>query len=122
MDAADKGKSGEEMALLLLENEGYELLDRNYSFGPCEIDLILLDGETLVFVEVKQRSAGVPRLAVDRAKQARICRAALQYALSTDRMDSPMRFDVVEVQRQGGELRLRHLKNAFEFIKGRYFA
>ena len=122
MDARDKGQSGEDMALLLLQKKGYSLLARNFSYGPYEIDLIVQDGETLVFVEVKARTQAVPRLAVDKRKQANICRAALHYAQTTGRMESPMRFDVVEVQRQGGEMRLRHLENAFEFIKGRYFA
>ena len=43
-------------------------------------------------------------------------------ALTTQWKEDKLRFDVVEIQRQGGELRLRHLPGAFEFIKGRYFA
>lgn len=122
MRAGEKGRSGEELALLYLQSKGYALLEQNFRFQRCEIDLILRDGETLVFVEVKQRSREVPRLAVDRAKQQRLCRAALGYAAQTGCLDRPLRFDVVEVLRQGGELRLRHLPGAFEFIKGRYFA
>lgn len=122
MRAGEKGRSGEELALLYLQNKGYALLEQNFRFQRCEIDLILRGGETLVFVEVKQRSREVPRLAVDRAKQQRLCRAALGYAVQQGCLDRPLRFDVVEVLRQGGELRLRHLPGAFEFIKGRYFA
>ena len=56
MRPGEKGRSGEELALLYLQNKGYALLEQNFRFQRCEIDLILRDGETLVFVEVKQRS------------------------------------------------------------------
>lgn len=122
MNTRQIGKSGEELAAAYLENKGYAILRANYVFDHCEIDLIAQDQDTLVFVEVKRRKNGLPRLSVDRRKQQRICRAALGYAQTQGKLQCPMRFDVVEVFDEGGQMRLHHIPYAFDFIKGGYFA
>ncbi len=122
MNTRQIGKSGEELAAAYLENKGYAILRTNYVFDHCEIDLIAQDQDTLVFVEVKRRKNGLPRLSVDRRKQQRICRAALGYAQTQEKLQCPMRFDVVEVFDEGGQMRLHHIPYAFDFIKGGYFA
>ena len=122
MNTRQIGKSGEELAAAYLESKGYAILRTNYVFDHCEIDLIAQDQDTLVFVEVKRRKNGLPRLSVDRRKQQRICRAALGYAQTQGKLQSPMRFDVVEVFDEGGQMRLHHIPYAFDFIKGGYFA
>ena len=88
----------------------------NYRFG--ELDLVMLDGDTLVFVEVKTRSSprfGTPAEAVDIRKQRRICGAALQYVSDNAAGDTPARFDVIEVFAENGGFRVRHITDAFSF-------
>ncbi len=54
----EKGKEAENAALEYLTAKGYTLLARNWRSSYSEVDLVMRDGETLVFVEVKGRSAG----------------------------------------------------------------
>lgn len=99
MDKREKGAYGEALALDYLEKQGYILLFRNARFGHDEIDLILRDGDTTVFAEVKARSSrafGFPREAVDARKQQRMVRAAQAYMQSAGQ-DEKARFDVLEV-------------------------
>jgi putative endonuclease len=51
-----KGNKGEDIAVKLLQEKGYTILDRNWSYGKKELDIIALDGEVLVIVEVKSRT------------------------------------------------------------------
>ncbi len=106
------GKAGEDLALSHLLSLGYTLLERNYRGRRGEIDLVLRDGETVVFVEVKRRTSGafgLPEEAVDGRKQRRIAAVAAGYLARHGLADRPCRFDVVAVQ--GGEV--RHLIGAF---------
>ncbi len=101
------------IALTYLQKQGYILVCRNARFGHDEIDLILLDGETTVFVEVKARSTdkfGLGREAVDTRKQKRMIRAAKAYMMKNG-AEIPARFDVVEVDLCSGEI--EHFVNAF---------
>src|SRR5262249_31934671 len=73
------GGGGEQVAARYLRRCGYFILERNYRAAGAEIDLVAIEGETLVFVEVKARSGmlfGAPVEAVDKNKQVRIRRAA----------------------------------------------
>lgn len=114
MNLRRQGAQYERMAEMYLIEQGAALLARNYRALGGEVDLIVkMDGAT-VFVEVKQRSTlqkGTPGMAVDRAKQARISRAALLYLKQNKLLDTKVRFDVVEIL--DGEV--RHLKAAFPF-------
>jgi putative endonuclease len=51
------GRSGEDRAAKHLASRGYTILERNYTAPQGELDLIALDGDTLVFVEVKTRTS-----------------------------------------------------------------
>ncbi len=51
------GKQGEEIASEYLINKGFKIIERNWRAGRYEIDIIAIDNNTLVFVEVKTRSA-----------------------------------------------------------------
>ena len=65
------GKSGERLAEEYLRKKGYRFVERNYTTEIGEIDLILTDGNCLVFVEVKARASeefGRPAEAVDHRK------------------------------------------------------
>lgn len=86
------------------------VLRRRFQGGAGEADLILLDGDTLVFVEVKQRSGSTPaEWSVTPDKQARLRSAALAYLAEVGEHERPVRFDVVAVQ---GD-QIRHLPGAF---------
>jgi len=113
----EAGMIGQQAAEKFLQSKGYKILDRNFSNNAGEIDLIVLDGCCTVFVEVKLRgglSYGYPREAVGSAKQKRIIRTALSYIASHNLADCDIRFDVVEVLKQHGQLYVSHIENAFE--------
>lgn len=113
MDKRESGARGETLALTYLEKLGYTLICRNAHFGHDEIDLILHDGDTTVFVEVKARSSskfGMGREAVDVRKQKRMARAAQVYLIKSGE-DIPARFDVVEVDLCTGGI--VHIPDAF---------
>lgn len=112
------GKAGEDAAAAFLERAGYCLLDRNWRQGRLELDLVCRDGETVVFVEVKSRKArgqGSPAEAVTPAKQRVLGRAAQAWLAAHRAWQSPCRFDVICVLREGDILRLEHHCHAFDF-------
>ena len=82
------------------------------------IDLIAVDGGTIVFIEVKTRqsqAAGHPAEAVGADKQRRLTRAAIAYLRRHRLLDRPARFDVVAVTwAEGHRPAIEHIKNAFE--------
>lgn len=80
MAAKDElGRRGERIAERALANRGYEILDRNWRCAEGEIDLVALDGEALVFIEVKTRTStafGHPFEAITPGKLSRLRRLA----------------------------------------------
>jgi putative endonuclease len=117
------GRAAEDLVAARLEASGWRLVERNARTRYGEIDLIALDGSTLVFVEVKAgrrgRSAGPiePAHAVGPRKQARIRRLAREW-LGTGRSRglgvAGYRFDVFGVS-FGGDRGpdVDHIRNAF---------
>ncbi|MDP2431635.1 MAG: YraN family protein [Pseudomonadota bacterium] len=99
-----KGAASEQAAADYLTARGLKLVARNYHCRGGEIDLILQDGGSLVFVEVRERAGtgfGGAAASITAGKQARI-RLAAQHYLSRHNLDLPCRFDAVLVQ--GGRL------------------
>lgn len=91
------GRAAELQAEALLKARGLRLVERNYRCRFGEIDLIMRDGATLVFVEVRARSHaayGGAAGSIDAAKQARLVRAARHY-LATLARQPACRFDAV---------------------------
>jgi len=111
------GEKGEQLALSFLSSQGYLLLERNFRCRLGEIDLIMKDGKTVVFVEVKSRSSrnwGLPQEAVHPRKQAKIRRVAQYYLLLKKISEVPVRFDVVAVDFfERGRPVVNHLKGVF---------
>ena len=110
------GRTGEDLAAKHLAGRGYTILERNYSAPYGEIDLVALDGGTVVFVEVKTRTTdayGAPELAVDGRKQERMVKAALGYLRNKKLHQLPCRFDVVAISGTRGD-RIELIQNAFE--------
>ncbi|MDO5112157.1 MAG: YraN family protein [Clostridia bacterium] len=114
MSTKTAGSKGEAIACAYLEGRGCELLEKNYRMGRYEIDLVMRDGGTLVFVEVKARTgqgAILGREAVNRTKQQHIIRAAQGYLQQHNAFDAPVRFDVAEVDLATGDV--THIPAAF---------
>jgi putative endonuclease len=110
------GRRGERAAEKHLRRMGYRIVARNFRAAGAEIDLVAIDGGTLVFVEVKtrrSRAAGTPEEAVDERKQGRMRRAAEVFAKRYRAEDSEMRFDIVAVDASGRRLELEVVRNAF---------
>ncbi len=112
------GQAGEELACKYLERKGMRILDRNYRCRAGEIDVVARDGNTVVFVEVKERtgtSHGTAIESVTASKRARVVRAARLYA-ATHGLDGScrFRFDVIAVDRRDCEAQVRHEVAAFD--------
>lgn len=93
------GQLGEDAALAYLKQHGLLLVERNFRCKNGEIDLIMQDGETLVFVEVRKRADrdhGGAAASVTPAKQKRLIAAAHHY-LQRYRMPPACRFDVIAI-------------------------
>lgn len=113
------GERGERAAAKFLKRQGYKIVERNYATPWGEIDLVALDGSTIVFVEVKTRKsdiAGRPEEAVTLDKQRRLTNMALSYLKKRKLLGFSARFDVVAVTWPDGlrQPEIRHLRNAFE--------
>ena len=113
------GAAGERIASRYLEQHGYEVVDRNVRRREGEIDLVALDGDTLVFVEVKLRTSrkmGAAIQAVSPAKGARLRQLAEAYSADHPALPSNLRIDLVAIELTvGGEVgQLNHVQNAVE--------
>ncbi|MBI3721608.1 MAG: YraN family protein, partial [Fimbriimonas ginsengisoli] len=96
------GREAEDRAAAFLLEQGLTLVTRRYTARGGEIDLIALDGETLVFVEVKSRGPrGSPEEAIDDRKAARLSAAADAYMAAMHERDRPIRFDLVAITPEG---------------------
>jgi putative endonuclease len=112
------GDAAEDAALALLQSNGLRLVQRNYRARRGEIDLVMQDGEVLVYVEVRFRSDdghGDGLDSVSASKRSRLINAARQYAQEhppVARM--AQRFDVVALGAGG----LRWVRNAIQVNQG----
>jgi putative endonuclease len=112
----NKGHFAEEMARHYLEQQGLRLVERNYRCPPGELDLVMLDGRTVVFVEVRYRRNprfGTGAETVDKRKQAKLISAALHY-LQSKRVKQPSRFDVISITPMRAEHEIQWIQNAFD--------
>ncbi len=94
------GARGERAAARFLKRLGYRILIRNYVCPAGEIDIVALDGDTIVFVEVKTRkstSAAFPEANVTYQKQKQLTRTAKMFLTIKSLQHRPCRFDVVAV-------------------------
>lgn len=107
--AARRGTEHEDRAAELLLAKGYTLLTRRFRCRGGEVDIVAMDGDTLVFVEVKYRAQGSPEASVGPTKVARCAAAAGEYLARTGMGKWKTRFDLVAIS--GGEA--RHHEGAF---------
>lgn len=119
MDNRSLGQYGEDLAIKFLLRKGYWVIERNFKNKLGEIDLIVRDGGTICFVEIKTRvslSCGLPQESVHPYKQRKIAKVALSYLQNKFRTcDVPARFDVVSIYKTPeGDDKIEHIINAFD--------
>ncbi len=112
------GNDAEDIACKHLKKAGLKLIEKNFSVKPGEVDLIMRDDETLVFVEVRYRKNadfGGAAASVTPKKQKRIIKAALSYQ-QMHAPQSSMRFDVVAIEGDnvGNNKEINWIKSAFD--------
>jgi putative endonuclease len=115
------GARGEDAATRFLKGRGFRILGRQVDTRHGEIDIVAVDGRTVVFVEVKTRQstdAGHPSEAVDQPKQERLTRAALAYLKAQRLLKYAARFDVVAITWPDGARRptIEHFVDAFPAV------
>ncbi|HDZ89121.1 MAG: YraN family protein [Deltaproteobacteria bacterium] len=111
------GAWGEDLAFRKIKAMGYRRIIRNYRCPLGEVDLIAMDGDTLVFLEIKTRrggSTGYAKEAVNARKRRQLSKVALTYMKSNDCCDTKARFDVVAVSLDKNEPEIEIIKNAFD--------
>ena len=122
------GWQGETVAARFLRRRGYKILAHGERAKSGELDLVAIDGQTVVFVEVKTRrsaSTGHPAEAVTPDKQRRLTRAAVAWLKRHGLLEHPARFDVVAVTWPQSQWRptIEHFPNAFEAVgKNEFFS
>ncbi|MBC8066101.1 MAG: YraN family protein [Chlorobia bacterium] len=104
------GSDFEDEAAELLIEKGFTIVTRRFKAKKGELDLVALEGDQLVFVEVKQRKAGyIPEESISRQKIERLYSAAREYLVKTDQPEREFRFDVVAI----GFNETRHHRDVF---------
>lgn len=114
MQHLDDGARAEELAAVFLQRRGLTVVERNFRCRAGEIDLILRDGATLVFAEVRLRKNGAyggAAASITSRKQHKLQLAA-QYYLQTLATEPPCRFDALLLDRLD-ENAVEWIKNAF---------
>jgi putative endonuclease len=118
------GTRSERAAARFLKGLGYRLLARNFRCPLGELDLIALDGNCVVFVEVRSTGGDDPErpaASVDLPKQRRLTNLALHFLQQHRLLDHPARFDVLALSWPEGERlpAIHHYQSAFEAV-GRF--
>jgi putative endonuclease len=112
------GTIGENLAFNHLQEMNWRMLERNWRCRTGEIDIIAMDGETLVIIEVRTRSStsfGTPQESIHALKQNKVRETAQVYANRYKLLHLQQRFDVVSIvtDKEGRLQTLEHLSNAF---------
>ncbi|MBR6775040.1 MAG: YraN family protein [Bacteroidales bacterium] len=110
------GALGEQIAVDYLIERGYQIIERNWSNGHKEIDIVAKDDDTIVIVEVKTRRSTYlvePETAVDVFKQRNLIWAANSF-VNRFQYDNDIRFDIISIViDRNNEKRIEHIEDAF---------
>ena len=103
------GSFGEDKAIQYLQNNNYDIIERNFYCRQGEIDIIAKDNDKneIVFIEVKTRNNfifGKPVDAVDTFKQKHIWKSAKYYLYKYNMLNSFIRFDVIEIHTENNHI------------------
>ena len=114
MSHIDLGRHGESIAMEFLRKNGFEILTNNYRYLKGEIDLVGIEGNQIVFIEVKTRSSNYlsPTISVNKKKQLQLVKVANNY-IQRYNIHREARFDVVSIVMNERELKIDHIKDAF---------
>jgi len=116
MNNKQKGDKGEQLVVDFLVKHGFEIIETNWRWKRCEVDIIAKEQETLVFVEVKTRTNtkfGLPEESVSKHKQQQLQQAADEFIFENNHKGE-IRFDVVAVNlQQNIAIEIHHIKDAF---------
>lgn len=120
----EQGEYTESLACRYLENKGFKLIEKNFSCRLGEIDLIMQDNDSLVFVEVRYRRSnnfGSGAESITASKQSKLIKTASLYLQSRDKRNKyAARFDVVSIT---GFIETDNLDNIdFDWIKNAFGA
>jgi len=112
------GQIAEKTALAFLKSKGLELLTQNYRSKTGEIDIIMRDQDTLVFVEVRYRKSnryGSGAESITMAKRRRIINTAKHFLMRRKYSDQRCRFDVISACGSTNDgMKLDWIRNAFD--------
>jgi putative endonuclease len=109
------GKEGEDAATNFLLKKGHEILVRNYRFKKAEVDIISKKNNTVVFTEVKLRSAktfGLPEEFVRRKKKLLMKQAAEEF-INQLGQETEIRFDIISILKNKNNFEIVHIEDAF---------
>ena len=112
------GKLGEELAVDFLQQNGYDILETNWTFQKAEIDIIAQKENVLAIVEVKTRSSiefGLPQDFVKPKKIQLLVKAVNEYVIAND-LDVEVRFDIIAIYKEGNEFKMEHIEEAFFYF------
>jgi len=108
------GKFGEEKALLFLIEKNYKIIDTNWRYQKCEIDIIASKNKELIFIEVKTRTNSIipQENLISIAQQKRITYAA-DFYIKKNKIDLIIRFDLIFVEKDLKSFKFTHFKEIF---------
>ena len=109
------GKFGEELAIEFLQQNGYDILETNWTFQKAEIDIIAQKDSTIAVIEVKTRSSidfGLPQDFVKPKKIQLLVKAVNEYIVSND-LDVDVRFDIIAINKEDNTYNIEHFEDAF---------
>lgn len=112
------GKLGEELAIAFLQQNGYEILETNWTFQKAEVDIIAQKSNILAVVEVKTRSSidfGLPQDFVKPKKIQLLVKAVNEYVVAHN-LDVDVRFDIIAIHKKNNEFEIEHLTEAFFYF------
>ena len=110
------GALGEKKAAEYLSASNYKILDANWRYEKCELDIVCEYKNLIVIVEVKSRQGtyfGTPAEFVNAAKQNKLIEGAEAY-LEIKNIDKEIRFDIVEVVFEKNNFTINHIEDAFK--------
>jgi putative endonuclease len=118
----EQGQYTEILACQYLENKGFKLIEKNFNCRMGEIDLIMKDEDSLVFVEVRYRknnNFGSGAESITASKQSKLIKTASLYLQRHDKLNKyPSRFDVVSIT---GFIETSNIDNMnFDWIKNAF--
>ena len=114
----DKGIITEQFAERFLIKQGLSLIEKNYHCRQGEIDLIMLDGDTYVFIEVKYRKnkafgGAIAAITASKQKKIKHCVTFYLHQVGLNEYNTPCRVDVVALEGDISHPQVTWLKNAF---------